>query len=158
MLRFKLALQTMEEENKRSVKEINRGNYALTEEEVVVPVSEEFITVDKQIVETGKVYISKRVHEEEATINIPVIHEGYTIEHIPVKDQIFDEAPTVRHEGDKMIIPVIHEVVKTIIRYEVVEEIHVIKTKTEVPLMQQITLLKENVEIKRVPTELSSNL
>jgi hypothetical protein len=55
-----------------------------------------------------------------------------------------------------MFIPIIREVVKVIKRYEVVEELHVIKTKTEVPHMQQITLLKENVEVERVPTKHSS--
>ncbi len=122
----------------------------------VIPVMEEFVTVDKKVVETGKVYIKKRVVEEEATINIPLIQEGYKVERVPVKNQVYDEPPVIRHEGGNMFIPIIREVVKVIKRYEVVEELHVIKTKTEVPHMQQITLLKENVEVERVPTKHSS--
>ncbi|MDQ6761074.1 MAG: YsnF/AvaK domain-containing protein [Bacteroidota bacterium] len=120
----------------------------------VIQVIHEHLTVDKDVIETGKVYIKKRVVAEEATINIPLIQESYKIERVPVTNKIFDAPPGTFHaENGDMIIPVTREVVEVKIRFEVVEEIHVIKINTEVPHMQQITLLKENVEVQRIPSD-----
>jgi len=119
---------------------------------IVVPVIEEQVVISKEIVETGKVLIKKRVKEEEAFINIPLIQEGYQVERRPGKKELLTHHPSIRHEGDKMIIPVVREVLVVEKRYEVTEEVHVIKTKTEVPNMQQITLLKEEVQIERKST------
>jgi uncharacterized protein (TIGR02271 family) len=119
----------------------------------VIPVIEEFLTIDKEVVETGKVYISKRSDVKDATVNIPLIKEGYTVERHPVKGRILDKAPETRHEGDTMIIPVVQEVLVIEKKYEVIEEVHVIKTKTEVPHIQQVPLLKEEVIVERVPVD-----
>lgn len=127
--------------------ELSQGNDGTSR---VIPVIEEFLTVDKEMVETGKVYISKRTTEKDATVNIPLIKEGYTVERHPVKSKIVDKAPETRHEGDTMIIPVVQEVLVIEKKYEVIEEVHVIKTKTEVPHIQQIPLLKEEVIVERV--------
>ena len=121
---------------------------------IVVPVIEEHVVITKEVVETGKVLIKKRVKEEEAFINIPLIQEGYIVERKPGKKELFTHHPAVRHEGDKMIIPVVREVLVVEKRYEVTEEVHVIKTKTEVPNMQQITLLKEEVQVERTKTNI----
>lgn len=115
----------------------------------VLPVIQEHMVVTKEVVETGKVHIRKRVTEEEATINLPLIQEGYQIERVPGKKDLLTQHPPIRHEGENMIIPVVREVLVVEKRYEVMEEVHVIKTKTEVPHLQQITLLKETVDIQR---------
>ncbi len=119
----------------------------------VLPVIEEFMVVSKEVVETGKVHISKRVSEEEASINIPLVQEGYRVERVPGKKELLEHYPVIRHEGENMIVPVVREVLVVEKRYEVLEEVHIIKTKTEIPHLQQITLLKETVEIKRTPTK-----
>jgi len=116
----------------------------------VLPVMEERLVITKEIIETGKVRIRKRVKEEEASINIPLIQEGYHIERVPGKKELLAQHPSLRYEGDTMIIPVVREVLVVEKRYEVLEEIHMIKTKTEIPHLQQITLLKETVEIERI--------
>ncbi|HZH67478.1 MAG TPA: YsnF/AvaK domain-containing protein [Flavisolibacter sp.] len=120
-----------------------------TEGKTVLPVIEEHVVVSKEVVETGKVFIRKRVTEEETSINIPLIQEGYNVERLPGKKELLSEHPPIRYEGDNMIIPVVREVLVIEKRYEVLEEVHVNKTKTEVPHLQQITLLKEEVHIER---------
>ena len=128
-----------------SIGDANRGT-------TILPVIEEHMVVTKEIVETGKVNIRKRVTEEEATINLPLIQEGYQIERIPGKKDLLTQYPAIRYEGDNMIVPVVREVLVVEKRYEVLEEVHVIKTRTEVPHLQQITLLKETVDVKRTPS------
>jgi uncharacterized protein (TIGR02271 family) len=125
----------------------------VTGKKAVLPVIEEHMVVTREVVETGKVTIQKRVTEEEASINIPLIQEGYQIERMPGHKELFAKYPSVRYEGEDMIIPVVREVVVVEKRYEVMEELRVVKTKTEVPYLQQITLLKENVEIKRTSND-----
>ncbi|MDB5204942.1 MAG: hypothetical protein JWR72_17 [Flavisolibacter sp.] len=120
-----------------------------TDGNTVLPVIEEHVVITKEVVETGKVFIRKRVTEEETSINIPLIQEGYQVERLPGKKELFKEHPPIRHEGDNMIIPVVREVLVVEKRYEVLEEVHVIKTKTEIPHLQQITLLKEEVQVER---------
>ena len=40
---------------------------------MVMLVIEEHAVITKEVVETGKVFIRKRIKEEEASINIPII-------------------------------------------------------------------------------------
>jgi len=138
------------EENRYAPKpQMSERDIAPSDGKTVLPVIEEHMVLTKEIVETGKVYIRKRVKEEEATINIPLIQEGYEVERRPGRKELLKEHPPVQYEGDNMIIPVVREVLVVEKRYEVLEEVHVIKTKTEIPHLQQVTLLKEEVHVER---------
>jgi len=118
--------------------------------EEVFPVVHEQATIQKEVVETGKIRIRKRVSEEKASFNLPVINESYHIEHLPgSKDLLDTPPPAVRYEGDTMIIPVLREVSIVVKKYEVVEEIHITRKLTETPLVQEITLLKEHIDVER---------
>jgi uncharacterized protein (TIGR02271 family) len=115
----------------------------------VIPVIAEVLKVDKKLIETGRIHIRKEINKEEKQIEIPLINESYEVERVKVKNQIFDQVPSVRHEGDVIVIPVIKEVAEIKIRYEVTEEIHVKKNKTITPHTEQVTLKKEKVIIER---------
>jgi len=118
--------------------------------EEVIPVIQEHAIVRKEIVETGKVRIRKKVTEEIATVQIPVINESYHIEHVPVTPKILDTPPpAVRYEGNKTIIPVLKEITVVQKKYQVIEEIHLTLKLTETPLVQEITLRKEHIDIER---------
>lgn len=114
----------------------------------VIPVIEEKINVDVKNVETGKVRISKQVHEEEVTVDVPFIHDEVDVKHV-AKNISVEKAPEVRHEGDTMIIPVLKEEVIVQKRLVLVEELHITKRKVEEHHPQQITLKKEDVKIDR---------
>src|SRR5688500_14883976 len=74
-----------------------------------IPVIKENGLVDKKVVETGKVIISKTVSEEKQVLNTPVFHEEVDIKTVAV-NRFTDTMPeAVRYEGDTMIIPVIRE-------------------------------------------------
>lgn len=118
--------------------------------ETVIPVIEEYATVHKEIIETGKVRIRKTVAEDKAIVNLPIINETYDVTRVPITNEVHDAPPPpVRYEGDTMIIPVIREVTVMVKRYEVVEEVHVTRKRTETPLMQEVTLRREDVHIER---------
>jgi uncharacterized protein (TIGR02271 family) len=115
---------------------------------IVVPVIQEQVTFDKKIVETGKVRISKRVSQHEELIDVPFVREQVSVERVPV-NQVVDAPPQVRHEGDTMIIPIVEEQVFYQKRLVLVEELRVRKQIIEEHKPQQITLMKEEVEISR---------
>lgn len=115
----------------------------------IIPVIQEQVRVDKKIVETGKIHISKTVQEQETSLNIPLTHDEFEIERVP-QNQIFETAPPpVRYEGDTMIIPVLREVLVVEKRYELIEEVRITQRKIQTTDTQQITLRKEQVHVER---------
>jgi len=114
----------------------------------VIPVIEEEITVGKQVVESGKVRISKQAREIEKLVDIPLLHEEVSIERVAM-NQIVQERLAVRYDGDTLIIPVIEERVVIQKQLVLVEELHVKKQTIETNQQQRVTLLKEEIEVTR---------
>ncbi|MCC9138014.1 YsnF/AvaK domain-containing protein [Pontibacter silvestris] len=115
-----------------------------------IPVIEEQLKVKKQVVETGTVHVSKSVHEDNVTVNVPTVHEEVDVERVEINEFVETTPPPVRYEGDKMIIPVLREVSVVVKKIQLVEEWHITKRKVETHEPQQVTLRKEEVNINRV--------
>ena len=116
---------------------------------MVIPVIQEEVTIEKQVVETGRIRISKRISEHEELVDVPLLREEVTIERVPV-NLIVAERPPVRQEGDTMIIPVVKEEIVIQKKLLLVEELRVRKQIVESHQPQTVKLLKEEVEITRV--------
>jgi len=114
----------------------------------VIPVVEEQVQVGKQVVESGAMRISKKVHEEEVTVNVPIIYNEHDVERVAV-NKFVDAPPPIRYEGNTMIIPVLEEVVVVEKRLRVVEELRVTARQVQTASSQQVTLLKEEVTVER---------
>lgn len=114
----------------------------------IIPVIHEEAVIEKRVVETGKVRISKRIREYEETIDEPLFREEVAVERIPI-NQVVEARPAVRQEGDTMIIPVVQEQVFVQKRLVLIEELHVRKQVVETHQPQRVTLLKEEVDISR---------
>lgn len=118
-------------------------------ETLIIPVIEEKAFIEKQVVETGKVQISKRVSEHEKVIDEPLLNERVTVERVQV-NQYVDEPPQVRHEGDTMFIPVVEEHLVVKKRLFLVEELRVRKEIVETHQPQSVTLRKEEIDVRRI--------
>lgn len=120
------------------------------EGEVVIPVIEETLRVDKRVVEKGGVRIVKSVITEEATVEEPTIHESATVDRIAVNRFLEpgEELPKSRREGDTLIIPIFEEVVVTEKRMRITEELHILLTRTESVTPQTTTIRRETVRIE----------
>lgn len=117
-------------------------------EKIIIPVIEEAITVGKQVVEAGRVRISKRISEHEELVDVPLFREEVRVERVPVN--LFVEAvPQIRQEGDTMIIPVVEEQIVVQKKLLLVEELRVRKEVIEHHQPQTVNVRKEQVEIKR---------
>jgi uncharacterized protein (TIGR02271 family) len=120
------------------------------DEPMVVPVLVEELEVQKRPVETGKVRITKVVHERETTVDEPLWHDDVAITRVPIQRVVEGPVP-VREENDTTIISVVEEVLVVEKRWMLREEIHIRKQRIETHQPQRITLRSEEVQVERVP-------
>src|SRR6188474_3075953 len=75
----------------------------------VIPVIEEHVTIEKKLVETGKIRVTKFVTEEDQVIDHTLFHEESDIQTIPINKYVDELPPAVRQEGDTIIISILKE-------------------------------------------------
>ena len=117
-------------------------------EKVVIPVFEEHLHIDTQLIETGVVRITKRVTEFIETVDLPTTREEVTVDRVAVY-QYVETPPAVRYEGNTTIFPVLREVLVTEKKLLLVEEVYVTKRQTTDQDTQKFTLRKEDVTVER---------
>ncbi len=122
------------------------------EELLVIPVVVEKLDVNKDLVTTGRIRVTKTVQEHEETIDQPAYRETVDVKRVPV-DQFVTEAPDVRQEGDTLIIPVLEEVLVVEKRLRVKEEIRVTRQREQIQNPQKVTLRSEEVKVDRIKAD-----
>ena len=128
---------------------IFRGSFAeLTAAAAVIPVIEEELRVGKRVVETGRVRVTKTVHEHEEVVDEPLMREEYDVERVPI-DEFVDGPVGPRHEGETLIVPVLEEVLVVEKRLVVREELRITRKQTEERRPQRVKLLSEEVSVER---------
>lgn len=128
------------------------GGGASSQQPRVLPVIVEELDVQKRLRETGRVRITKRVHEEEVRIDEPLLRDDVLIEHVPI-NRFVEEPPSVRSEGNTVIIPLLEEVLVVEKRLLLKEELHLTKRRLETRQPQRVALRREEVTIERTETE-----
>ncbi|KAB7732499.1 DUF2382 domain-containing protein [Rudanella paleaurantiibacter] len=118
---------------------------------VVIPVRAEELRVDSQLVETGRLRVSKSVEETVQSVELPEMHEETEVYRVAV-NQVIDTAPPVRHEGDTLIIPVLREEVTILKRLILVEEVHITRKPVHTYRQETVSLRQETVSVERVPS------
>ena len=119
-------------------------------EPIVMPVLVEELDVQKRLVETGKVRITKVVRERETLVDEPLFHDKVAITRVPIQ-RVVDGPVPVRKENGTTIISVVEEVLVVEKRLMLREEIHIRKQRIETHQPQRITLRSEEVQVERVP-------
>lgn len=115
---------------------------------ITIPVIQEEIVIDKEIVETGKVKISKKISEHQQFVDVPIFHEEVSVERVAI-NKFVDSPPEITNNGDTMIIPVIQEQIVIQKRLVLVEELHVRRKLVETKHKEEVTIRKEDVDIER---------
>ena len=119
-----------------------------------LPVIEESLQVDKEVVDRGGYRISKRVETREQLVDELLHTEHVEIERRQINTAIADGAiPQMRQEGDTLIVPVIEEMLITIKRLVLVEEVRITRTQGTQRKPQTYTLRKEHIEVERLDPE-----
>lgn len=76
-----------------------------------------------------------------------LLHDEHVVQRVSV-NELVDAVPSVRYEGDTIIIPVLKEVL--VKRILLVEEIRITKHTVHSNEQQEVTLRKEKVQVERV--------
>jgi uncharacterized protein (TIGR02271 family) len=119
-------------------------------EPLVVPVVVEELEVQKRPIETGKVRLTKIVHERETLVDEPLWREEVEVTRVPM-ERVVDGPIPVREEEGTTILSVVEEVLVVEKRWVLREEIHIRTERFETHQPQRITLRSEEVQIERVP-------
>lgn len=119
----------------------------------VLPVLEERAVVRREVVEAGRVRITRRVHEHEEEVPVPLQHEEVEVERVPLNQTLpaGAPAPVTRYEGDTMIIPVLREVAVVETRLLLVEELRVTKRQVATLHTEPVHLRREELTVERLP-------
>jgi uncharacterized protein (TIGR02271 family) len=120
----------------------------------VLPIIEERAVVHRELVETGRVRLTRRVHETDEEISVPVQHDEVDVERVPINQTLPAGAipPATRYEGDVLIIPVVREVAVVETRLLVVEELRVTKRQVTTQHTEPVHLRREELIVERLPT------
>jgi uncharacterized protein (TIGR02271 family) len=116
-----------------------------------IPIVQETFQVRKEVVETNKIHISKKITEHQTDVDIPLITEEYDIVRVPINQVVAKQPEAMRQQGDTMIISVVKEVLVVEKKYEIIEEVHITKKVTEKSETQHIILRQEEVHIEKTP-------
>jgi len=120
--------------------------------ETVIPLLAEEVAVAKQVVETGRVQVSRVTHEREQLIDELLAHETVEIDRTPIGRQI-DAMPAVRNEGDTVVIPIVEEVLVIERRLLLKEEVRVRRVRSMERHQESVTLRHHEAVIRHLPAE-----
>ena len=109
----------------------------------------EALTVGKEAVQTARVRVSKQTHTREVAVDEALLRESAEIETIPIGRQIF-EMPSVRHEGETIIVPIVEEILHTERRLILKEEVRITRRKTTEQFHDRVTLRYQEAVVTRV--------
>jgi len=115
----------------------------------VIPVVHEELDIQKRQVERGRIRLTKTVHEHEELVDEPLFHEEISVERVPINLPL-DRPPSVRYEGDIMIVPVVEEVLVVEKRLMLKEELRITKRQVQDRHAERVVLRSEEVGVERV--------
>ena len=116
------------------------------------PLLAEEVTVSKQVVETGRVQVARVTHEREQLIDELLAHETVEIDRTPIGRQV-DTMPSIREEGDTVVIPIVEEVLVIERRLFLKEEVRVRRVRSTERHQESVTLRHQEAVVTRLPVE-----
>ncbi len=117
------------------------------EDPLRIPIVEEQVRIDKEIVETARVIVRSSVVSDDVIVRDQLRSVGVRVERIPV-DRFVDTAPEPRTEPNRTIVFVTEEVI--VKRLRVIEEVHLITDHKIEAFEEQTIVRRQEVEIERV--------
>jgi len=140
-----------------SDRNLDAGN-SLTGESRKIPIIQEQVQINKEVIESSTVRITKSVHEVEEMYNIPISYEEHDVQRVTLNQYVDSAPPAIRYEGDTMIIPILREEVVVQKRLMLVEEVRVTKRQVEKTIQQPVKLLREELNVERRTNNNTGNI
>ena len=120
--------------------------------ETVIPLLAEEVAVAKQVIETGRVQVSRVTHEREQLIDELLAHETVEIDRTPIGRYV-DRVPPIIDEGDTVVIPIVEEVLVVERRLLLKEEVRVRRVRSTERHQESVTLRHHEAVVTRLPGE-----
>jgi uncharacterized protein (TIGR02271 family) len=115
----------------------------------VVPLHAEELLVTKRRVITGQVKVGVVTKQTEQLVEEMLEHEHIEIERTAIGKQV-DEPPSVREEGDTLIVPIVEEILVVERRLVLKEEVRVRRKRETQPYQERVVLRKQEAVITRL--------
>ncbi len=119
------------------------------ENELVIPVIAEEVEIGTLPVTTGSVRVTKRVITQDEVLEHELRSGRADVQRFKT-DRVVDGPQQVVRDGNKIIIPVVTEVLRIEKQFVVTEEIHITQYETEEVVRQTVPLSREEVTIERL--------
>lgn len=113
-----------------------------------IPLIEESISIEKRVVETGRVQVRTFVDDEQVMLSEALAREIVDVERVAIGREV-DVAPKVREEGEYLIVPVMEERLVVEKRLFLVEELRLRRTTVIVPVEAEATRRVMRAEVER---------
>ena len=101
---------------------------------------------------TGRVSVSTVTKQREELINEVLTQENVEIDRVPIR-QFVEKVPTIREEGDTIIIPLVEEVVVVERRLMLKEEVRIRRVTSTDRYQGTVTLREQDAVITRTPVQ-----
>lgn len=123
--------------------------------DTIVPLLAEEVAVAKQVVETGRVQVTRVTHEREQLIDELLARVTAEVTRVRVGQHV-DMMPAVREEGDTIVIPIVEEVLVVERRLFLKEEVHVRRVTSTERHQESVTLRHHKAVVAHLPVEASA--
>jgi len=121
-----------------------------------IPLVAETLSIDKQVVDTGRVRIQTFVDSEQVVLREALTRGVVEVERVAIGREVAT-APAIREEGNVLVIPVVEERLVVEKRLVLVEELRVHRSTITVPVEVPTTRRTMRAVVER-DDDLSANL
>jgi uncharacterized protein (TIGR02271 family) len=121
-------------------------------DEIVVPLHEEGVSVAKQRIATGRWRISTVTRQDEVQVDEPLAQETIEVERTAVNKPV-ERMPSVREEGDTLIVPVVEEILVLERRLILKEEVRIRRIRKTGRHVERVKIRKQEAMITKLPME-----
>lgn len=116
----------------------------------VIPLFEERLRVDKVERDEFRVVIKTKVSERTEYAELDLQGQAVVVERTPI-NRVVDKAPSIRQEGDTLVVPVIEEIMVVEKRLLLKEEIRVRQETVTRRTREPVVLRSEEASVDKQP-------
>jgi uncharacterized protein (TIGR02271 family) len=122
------------------------------EEPAVIPVVEEELVARTREVKTGTVRVTKKIEQVRKVVTAPAVRDVLQVRRVPV-GRVVESIPSMREEGDVLVIPVVEEELIIQKRLVLKEEIHIKRRRRRTSISKEVTLDREHAVVEKLDAE-----
>ena len=116
----------------------------------------EELQVSKRTVDAGGVRIERKTTTHTEPVDLELRRTSAAVDRVAVNQPV-EAVPTIRTEGDVVIVPVVEEIVEVTRRLILKEEVHIKLEESAERYHDDVELRKQDVEVSQIPSESPDN-